>query len=204
MATTAERGRQVRQRLLRAAAELIAERGWTAVSTRMAAERAGVAAGLVHYHFGSVQALLGEAALGVIRAVAADAGPALRRARGPGELVDLLLAALDGFSGTDPVSLLFTETYLAATRDPVLRAALAEVTGAARAEIAARLAEFGVAAPHRAAATLTAAVDGVMLHRALDPDLTAANVAPVLRAMLQGAGRTGSAPQTDSRAGGRG
>jgi len=57
----------VRQRLLDTAAELIAERGWTAVSKRLVAERAGVAAGLVHYHFTSVQALLSAAAVGVMR-----------------------------------------------------------------------------------------------------------------------------------------
>jgi hypothetical protein len=33
--TTADRGRHVRQRLLATAAGLTAERGWTAVSTRM-------------------------------------------------------------------------------------------------------------------------------------------------------------------------
>lgn len=36
------RGQEVRQRLLRAAIELIGERGWSAVSTRVLAERAGV------------------------------------------------------------------------------------------------------------------------------------------------------------------
>ncbi|MGH3673909.1 MAG: TetR/AcrR family transcriptional regulator, partial [Pseudonocardiaceae bacterium] len=39
--TAAERGREVRLRLLGSAAELIAERGWTGVSTRILAERAG-------------------------------------------------------------------------------------------------------------------------------------------------------------------
>lgn len=49
----AARGREVPQRLLAAAAELIPERGWTAVSTRVLAERAGVTPSVVHYHFSS-------------------------------------------------------------------------------------------------------------------------------------------------------
>src|SRR5215471_1517003 len=64
--TAAERGREVRQRLLSAAVELIPELGWNAVSTRILAQRAGLAPGLVHYHFESLQALLREASLASI------------------------------------------------------------------------------------------------------------------------------------------
>src|ERR671914_884271 len=39
--TAASRGREVRRRLVQAARELVPERGWTAVSTRTRAERAG-------------------------------------------------------------------------------------------------------------------------------------------------------------------
>jgi len=46
-----------------AAAELIAERGWGAVTTRMVAERAGLRPGLVHYHFDSVTDLLIDSSL---------------------------------------------------------------------------------------------------------------------------------------------
>ena len=67
----ATRGRDVRQRLLAAAVELIPERGWTAVSTRVLAERAGVTPSVVHYHFPSVAALLDEAAVGFLRGVVA-------------------------------------------------------------------------------------------------------------------------------------
>jgi AcrR family transcriptional regulator len=41
----------VKEALLQAAAELIAEVGWGRVSSRMVAERAGVNNALVHYHF---------------------------------------------------------------------------------------------------------------------------------------------------------
>jgi AcrR family transcriptional regulator len=93
--TAADRGREVRRRLVQAARELVPERGWAAVSTRTVAERAGVAPGLVHYHFASLQALLAEAAVGAMRDLAGGVGALLQRARTPGELVDLLVAEVD-------------------------------------------------------------------------------------------------------------
>src|ERR1043165_5303191 len=65
--TAAERGREVRQRLLTTAVALIPELGWSAVSTRILAQRAGLAAGLVHYPFESLPALLREASLASMR-----------------------------------------------------------------------------------------------------------------------------------------
>jgi AcrR family transcriptional regulator len=181
MATTAaDRGREVRRRLLTAAAELIAERGWTAVSTRVVAERAGVAGGLVHYHFASVQALLSEAAVGVMREATALLAPTLARARNPAEAVELLVSSLDVYTGSDPVSTLFSETYLAASRDPRLAQAVAEVIAEFRAPLARWLGDHGIAAPDATAAVLGAAIDGLVLQRALDPTLTAGAVTPVL------------------------
>lgn len=181
---SAERGDQVRKRLLDAAAELIPERGWTAVSTRAVAERAGLAAGLVHYHFGSVQALLSRAALVVMRRTAAEVDPLLAETRDPDDVVEALMGSLGSYTGTDPVSVLFVETYLAATRDPALRDGVAEVITQFRAGLATRLAELGVAEPEGTAAVLGAAMDGLVLQRALDPTLSAAAVRPVIRRAL--------------------
>lgn len=182
--SSAQRGHEVRQRLLDAAAELIPERGWTAVSTRALADRAGLAPGLVHYHFTSVQALLSQAAVAVMRDVAARTGPLLAAAGDAGQLADALVGSLDAYSGTDPVSVLFVEAYLAATRDPELRDAVAEVITLFRAGLGARLAELGVEEPEATAAVLGAAMDGLVLQRALDPTLSAAVVGPVIRRAL--------------------
>lgn len=182
--TAADRGRQVRQRLLAAAVELIAERGWTGVSTRTIAERAGVATGVVHYHFASVGALLAEAALGVVREVLEQAGPLVDRAGSPDEALALLVGSLDRYDGTDPISLLFTETFLAATRDADLHRELGAIVVGFSDRLAARFAEHGVAEPAATAAVLAAAIDGVMLHRALRADLTAETVVPVLRRLV--------------------
>ncbi|ASR38102.1 TetR family transcriptional regulator [Prauserella marina] len=182
--TAADRGREVRHRLLRAAAELIAERGWTAVSTRVVAERAGVAPGLVHYHFASVQALLSAAATGAIRESLDAVGPMLTQARTPAELVELSVASLDSFTGDDPVSVLFIETYLAATRDPRLRDAVAAILADFRERYAAWFGAHGVAAPEATAVVLGSAFDGLVMRRALDSTLTAEAIAPVLTRML--------------------
>ncbi|HEX3814380.1 MAG TPA: helix-turn-helix domain-containing protein, partial [Mycobacteriales bacterium] len=51
-----------RERLMAAAAELIAELGWGRVTTRAVAERAGLPHGSVSYHFRGKQDLLIESA----------------------------------------------------------------------------------------------------------------------------------------------
>jgi AcrR family transcriptional regulator len=183
--TTADRGRQVRQRLLATAAELIAQRGWAAVSTRMIAERAGVAAGVVHYHFASVQALLREAAMSVIRGLLDQLTSALAQAGTADEALEIALGALDEHDGQDPTSLLVTEAYLAATRDEELRRALGATVGQVRQVLADRLAAAGVEAPEATAALLAAAIDGIVLHRALQPGLDTADVLPVLRRLTR-------------------
>jgi AcrR family transcriptional regulator len=184
--TAAERGVQVRRRLLDAAAALIVERGWTAVSTRVVAERAGVAPGLVHYHFSSVQALLSAAAVGAMREVGALLAPTLAEVGTPEEAMAALASALDPFTGDDPTSVLFTEAYLAATRDQELRAAVAEVITEFRTRLAEWLGAHGVAAPEATAAVVGAAIDGLVLQRALDPALSAEAITPVLTRLLGG------------------
>jgi AcrR family transcriptional regulator len=56
-------GGATRQRLLTAAAELIAEVGWGQVTTRAVTERAGLPHGAVSYHFRGKRELLGDAAM---------------------------------------------------------------------------------------------------------------------------------------------
>ncbi len=183
MVTTAERGRQVRRRLVQAATEIIVERGWTAATTRIVAERAGVAPGLVHYHFPSVQALLGEAALSTARALTAGLSPLLAGARTAGEALTALLGALDSATGADPASVLLIEAYLQSTRDAELRRRLGEVIAEFRADLAGHLAAHDVPDPATTAAVLAAAVDGVLLHRSvLGPP--GGDVPAVLRRLL--------------------
>lgn len=185
-ATAADRGREVRERLLHAAVELIPRHGWSAVSTRMVAERAGVTPGLVHYHFASVQALLSEAALRTIRELIGGIPSLLDDARGARQALNILFATLDSYQGRDPFSLLMAETYLAATRNEQLRASLAAVVTEFRTELATTMERLGVRDAAGSAAVLAAAIDGVVLHRALGLALPAATVGRVLGRTLEG------------------
>lgn len=195
--TAADRGRDVRQRLLCAATELIPQLGWTAVSTRLLAERAGVAPGLVHYHFQSVQALLREAALSAMRHVVSATQAMFRDAETLDDGLDIMLGSLDAYTGRDATSALFTEAFLAATRDHVLRDALGDLLTDFRRDLATWLDARGQDMPDETACVLTAALDGMMLHRALNPDLTAAVAVPVLRRVLHAADSGGATREKD-------
>lgn len=180
----AERGREVRQRLLAAAVELIPERGWTAVSTRVLAERAGVTPSVVHYHFPSLPALLNEAVVGAMRQVLAEMDAFLDTARTPADAVDAMLASADQYTGADPLSLLFVEAYLASTRDERLREQVGGVVEGFRQRFGRWLGERGVQAPEETATALVAAIDGLLLHRGLGAGPDLGPVAAVLRRLV--------------------
>jgi AcrR family transcriptional regulator len=169
----AERGRDVRQRLLAAAVELVPERGWTAVSTRVLAERAGVTPSVVHYHFPSLSALLHEAVVGVMREILAEF---VDTAQTPAEAIDAMLASMDRYTGADPMSLLFAEAYLAATRDSRLRVQISGLVDSFRERLAGWLEDHGVAEPRETAAVLAASIDGLLLHRGLGSTVDARRV----------------------------
>lgn len=178
------RGRQARRKLLTAAVELVGEVGWNAVSTRLLAERAGVLPGVVHYHFPALAALLREAAVDLLREVLARVRPALEGADSPEAGLAALFGLLDDYTGHDPASLVVVEAYLAATRDPELHQALRELVAGFRRDVAAWLAAHGHDRPEQTASVLAATVDGVLLHRPLNPHLRSDDVLPVLRKLL--------------------
>jgi TetR/AcrR family transcriptional regulator, regulator of biofilm formation and stress response len=175
MVTAAEQGQLTRARLMDAAAELIAERGWGAVTTRMVAERAGLRPGLVHYHFDSVTDLLIDSSLRAAQAeVARILQPALTRA-GRDALAELIQAGASwgtGPGGPGQGAAVFVEMLLAARRHERLRSALAGMLAGARAAVGqlVRAGERG-ADGQATAEVLLAAFDGLLLHRLLDPAL---------------------------------
>ncbi|MBX7435191.1 TetR/AcrR family transcriptional regulator [Mycobacterium sp. Y57] len=188
---SAARGRDVRQRLLNAAVELIPELGWPAVSTRILAERAGVTPSVVHYHFASVPAVLQEAAIGVMQQAVSGLDALFDTAGSPAELVDAVLTSVQQYTGADPTSLLFIEAYLAATRDHRFGEQVGALLSGCRARFAGRLTEYGVPDPEGAAAIVFAALDGLVLHRGLGigPDIAAATASlrPVVAPTEKGA-----------------
>lgn len=183
--TNAARGHEVRRRLLAAAVELIAERGWTAVSTRVLADRAGVTPSVVHYHFASLRALLNEAAVDLMRQVLAELDEVLESARTPADAVDGMLAASNRYTGGDPMSLLAIEAYLAATRDELLRDEIDSVVEEFRQRFSRWLDARAVIAPDETALVVIAALDGILLHRGLGSGMDATSVAPVLHRLIE-------------------
>ncbi|MGP4097020.1 TetR/AcrR family transcriptional regulator [Nonomuraea sp. KM90] len=182
---SADRGKATRRQLLDAAVALVPEVGWGGVTTRLVAERAGVAPGVVHYHFASVTDLLVAAGLGFTGSLLDSMAAELSGQPGIGEGVDWLLGELSRYSGTDPASLVVVEMFLAATRLPDLRERLGDQIGRFRSAVASWLAERGYQGDAvAAAAMLAASIDGIMMHRALDPGLDPASLAAPLRAMF--------------------
>ncbi|WP_129788430.1 TetR/AcrR family transcriptional regulator [Promicromonospora panici] len=181
--TNAQRGREVRARLLEAARDLIAEVGWSGVSTRVLAERAGVRYGLVHYHFESVQALLRQATLEAMGGMLDGTATLLADAASPADGVEAMLTELDRYDGSDPASLLFIEGYLAATRDPELRERMSDLMASFRTSLTTCLAEAGHPSPDGAARLVMAVFDGFVLHKGLDPELSGSRIAPLLRVL---------------------
>lgn len=182
--TASERGNEARRKLLVAAAELIPELGWKAVSTRTLAERAGVRTGLVHYHFDSLQALLQEASLQRIRVDLAELEQIVHPTIKPTDGIATLLAAFDDFTGMNPEAMLLIEAYLAATRDARFRSELTKIVTEFADTCSAWLEAWGDNSPRATAAVLTAALDGVLLHRALNPELDSLALTPVLHRLL--------------------
>jgi AcrR family transcriptional regulator len=182
---SAARGSEVRQRLIAAAVELIPERGWTAVSTRVLADRAGVTPSVVHYHFPSVSAVLNDAVVGGMRQALSEVDGLLDSARTPADAVDAMLALVSQYSGADPTSLLFTEGYLAATRDAELRERIEAVLTEFRERFGRWLASREVPVPEGTAAVLMAAIDGLLLHRGLGAGQDTEAAAAVLRRVVE-------------------
>ncbi|MDG3009121.1 TetR/AcrR family transcriptional regulator [Rhodococcus sp. D2-41] len=115
-----DRSRATRQRLLEATIDCLAERGWTATTVAVVAERAGVSRGAAQHHFPTREDLI-TAALDYMfdhrMALAMDEATALPEGEGRTEaVVDRLL---DYFTGTLFKAAL--QVWTAAAADPALR-----------------------------------------------------------------------------------
>ncbi len=166
---TQERSLRRRETLLAAGVALLGERGWHGVTSRGVAERAGTHAGLVHYHFGGLPALKREVAAA---AVAAAFEPVLASLTAHDDWPAGLAAVVREIGEVPPAQArVSAELISAAMHDEqvadVLRAALAD----ARSRLGPWLARAGVADPDGLATLVVAALDGLLLHRLVDPGL---------------------------------
>lgn len=181
-----------RQRLLNAAAELIAEVGWGRVSTRAVASRAGLPHGAVSYHFSSKQDLLIEAALGVVERAFPVAE--LEAAQTLTDLMSIAGAHLADHGATDPVSsAVVLEAMRESERDSELRARIATLEQRYRVLLTAlisaeqqRGAITSTVPPAALATLLVAAADGLQLHALLDADVDVGQAVAALYRLLTG------------------
>ncbi|MFC5186024.1 TetR/AcrR family transcriptional regulator [Actinomadura harenae] len=193
-------GPGTRTRLLDAAVELIAESGWAATTSRSVAERAGVNNALVHYYFGSVDALRRAA---VTHALESELeGPVLAILQAD-DTLDGVLHAVGSLTREDaatPGPRVLAEALVQGLRDPVLREQTATQLRAFRELLAARLAEDraagrlrGEADPAALAVVLTALLDGLLLHRLADPGFDAMSPTASVLGLLRPPGAPHSA-----------
>lgn len=170
-----------RERLIAATIEVIVERGWGGVSTRIVAEHAGINPGVVHYHFGSIEELRRQAVTHALDEFV-DAVVASTRDHTPRQIVEASAWALEQLPESE--TRMFLEAMPATARDPQLRDALGGLLARYRRLLAERIRACHPrtqADPDVLAALLAASLDGLLLHRLADPELdVAANVAPLL------------------------
>jgi len=184
-------GETTRRRLLAAAASLIVERGWSAVTTRAVAERAGVNQALVHYHFGSIDNLRRESVMARLMPELEGLVQELLDDRPLPESIHRVMQRIDRFDTQTELGVLMAEALLQATRDPAVTEAMAGVMGSWNEMLDPRLSvaqERGVVRDdipaERLTPVLASFLDGFLIQRMADPGLDATTIADTLVALL--------------------
>jgi AcrR family transcriptional regulator len=172
-----DRSEQTRIRLLDAARSVVAREGWAGASSRAVAAQAGVNLALITYHFGSKADLL----LAAFRSAVARLGAAAVPGR-PGQH-PLVAAILAGERiATDEDARVLLAACVEATRDTAVAEVVTEGLTAMRAMV---LAQLGGGRRNAGLATLLAAtMDGLLLHRAIDPTTDLRGAARALARLL--------------------
>ena len=201
---TSDEASRTRQRILRATVDLMAEIGIDRVRTRAIAERAGVNLALVHYHFGSISALVLEAAEDALRRELGPSIEALRSGATMQASLRAILAWIERFGERTAGSTILAEAMVKATRDPAFRRWTKRASQRFRSVILERLEaarDAGELDPDQdlpaAAVLLAASLDGLLFHRLVDPTLDVMQTAAPLEAMLKWRRRTGARRTTD-------
>lgn len=165
MSTAPSRATPTRDRILAAAVEMLGETGLSDITTRALAQRAGVNAALIHYHFGSRAMLLVDAALTRLDDQLTE--PLVLLAGAPSTTAGAahVLRWIGQFDPNDPDIRLVADLTIEAFRNPEVRPKIAQVLELSRHELAQVLTP-----PDRGLADLLAALfDGLLLHRMVDP-----------------------------------
>ena len=170
------RGAQRRNGLLRAGLELLAEEGWSGLTARAVAARAGTHQGSVHYHFGGLAELKRAVAAAAVREAFEPVLSVLSAASSwPAGLAAAVRSAAD--HGEPRTARITAELVAASVRDPVVGELVRQALADARARLVPWLSATGEAEPEGLATLLVATLDGLVLHRLLDPALDLGHVA---------------------------
>lgn len=171
--------------------QLVAERGWDAVTTRQIAERAGVNQGLIHYHFRSKDQLLHAAFERALRETFAEPGAALARATDLRAAIAEMVSGLQPGDEVEPLALFSVEAMARGARDDQIRRSMAEMLAEFRQQIAARIASGQWRGeleadldPVGTATVLGALLDGLGLHVLIDPSIDIERTAAAAAAMF--------------------
>lgn len=185
--------RQTRERLLHATVELMAEIGVDRVRTRSIAERAGVNPALVHYHFGSVADLVMEAAQDALLRTLGPSIEAFQSGTTIRASIRAILRWIERHGEEAPGSTILAEAMVKATRNTSFRRWATKASQRFRLIILDKLRaarDAGELDPEldlpAAAILLAAALDGLLLHRLVDPTLDVMRTDGPLEAMLIG------------------
>lgn len=177
----------MRREILTAAVELIGEIGWAQVTTRRVAERAGVNNALIHYYFGSKEALLREAVIGLFNEEFEGPVSALSTAEDVLSGVDSFFEAISGLDVSNTHMVALSEAIVQGLRDEVIRgwvqSSLDRIRAGLAAVIRADQRAGGVRAdldPDGAALVLLGVLDALVLYRFNHPSL---DLEPARRAM---------------------
>lgn len=188
MSKTSDQG--TRSRLVAAAVEEIANRGWKGARTRSIAERAGVNSGVVHYHFGSMEDLLLEAVASTFVSITEMAQQSIEAdtvALGMDGMID----AIGDVDPSDPNWQVLMEALVQSSRVPRLRDLTVGILEQYRAAMTARLTagvEAGELPPDTdtegLALALMALLDGLGLYAFVNPDYDTARAGHALIALI--------------------
>ncbi|WP_433471881.1 TetR/AcrR family transcriptional regulator [Spirillospora sp. CA-142024] len=190
-----------RIRLLEAAVAVMAESGWAAVTSRVVADRAQANNALVHYYFGSVDALRRAAVMHAVEKELEGPVEAILRSEDALDGVACAVRDLVGRGPGAPGQRVLVEAMLHGLRDEELREETRRQIRMFRDLLAARLAENQAAGLLRAdadaaglAVVFSALLDGLLMHVLIDPDTAAGGSTAGLIALLRPSGGLPGAP----------
>lgn len=165
---------------MRAGLDLLAEQGWAGLTARAVAQRAGTHPGLLHYHFGGLPALRRAVAAAAVRDAVEPALAVLTAADSWQAGLAAAVRAGAGVDGPGPARVM-AELVTASLQDPEVGALVRDVLGEARAGLVPWLTRIGAPEPEGFATLLVAALDGLALHRLIDPGLPLDRVAAAVQ-----------------------